>query len=146
MAVMANMARLVVRREIECAYVYVLRWRKYGELDVDLLICQDRGHETLDIAREIVKLLYDRVISRSNAWTRVFLKHSSRARKVLRYVREFVDRKSKSIPLYHTGNPIIWIVASPSHVGIRAERHLIEEVVGEVEKLLEAKLLKPMKP
>jgi hypothetical protein len=115
-------------------------------LEVDLIECADRGFDTLGLAREIVKLLYDRVISRSEAWHRVRLDY----RYVQEWLREFIERgevvfpddghRYNGIPFHIFRNPRVWIAASSKHISLKAERHLIEKVVDEVKELVETKL------
>jgi hypothetical protein len=144
---------LVKERNVGCAYVAVKRGRKYSHLEVDLITCERRGVETLEIAREIARLLYDRVISRSEAWTRAILGHPVVSRYVIRQLLEFIERgevthadctKYPQVPLYFFENPRVWTTASPSLVIVVAERDLVEDAVAEVERLLEARLLEHM--
>jgi hypothetical protein len=141
--------RLVRVRRIECTYVYVKRRWKYSLLEVDLADCQLQGLKTLDIAREVARLLYERVISRSEAWTRTLLDYPVVGRHVMRQLLEFIERgevthpdgrKTNHTTLYFFENPRVWTVASPSRVVVVAERYLVEDAVGEVEKLLEERL------
>jgi hypothetical protein len=136
--------RVVKERNVGCAYVIVWRGWKYSHIEVDLIICKDQGLETLGIAREIVRLLYDRVISRSEAWARALQNYPVAGRYVTNQLLEFIEAKSTHVPLYPFKGPRVWTVASPSHVVVVAERDLVEDAVAEVERLLEARLLEHM--
>jgi hypothetical protein len=139
------LARLVRSRRVGCAYANVWERQKYSTLEVDFIICADQGLDTLGLAREVIELLYDRVISRSEAWSRVLLDY----RYLGRWLREFIERgevslpdghRSKTIPFHIFRSPRVWVSASRTLISLKAEKHLIEEVAGEVEKLLETKL------
>jgi hypothetical protein len=129
--------RLVKQRKVGCAYVLVWRGWKYSHIEVDLILCKDQGLETLGVAREIVRLLYDRVISRSEAWARALKNYPVAGRYVTSQLLEFIEAKSPHVPLYPFKGPRVWTVASPSHVVVVAERDLVEDAVAEVERLLE---------
>ena len=140
------MARLDRSRRVGCVFVNVWVRQKYSTLEVDFIKCIEQGLDTLGLAREVVKVLYDRVISRSDAWLKVLLYYPH----VREWLREFIERgevlfpdgyNDKGIPLLIFQNPRVWIVVSGYRVSLRAEKHVIEEVASEVEKLIEAKLL-----
>jgi len=128
-------------RKVGCAYVNVWMQRKYSTLEVDFIKCAEQGLDTLGLAREVVKLLYDRVILRSDAWHKILLN----CRYVKRWLREFIERgevlfadgyEDKGAPLIIFQNPRVWIGVSGKHISLRAEKHIIEEVVSEVEELI----------
>jgi hypothetical protein len=141
--------RLPTTRRVGCAYIYLWTWRVYGKLEVDLLECQGRGFKTLDVVRELVKLLHDKVILKSRAWARALSKHKVAGAEVMRQVREFIEKgevqlphglKEKCIPIYFFRNPDIWLAASEISVILKAEKRILENIVDEVERLIEKRL------
>jgi hypothetical protein len=142
--------RLVKQRKVGCADVYLRRGWKYAHLEVDLLDCRAQGLETLGLAREIVRLLYDRVILRSEAWARALLDHPVAGGHVIRELLEFIERgevtyadgtKFPHVPLYFFENPRVWTSASQSRVVVVAERYIVEDAMAKVERLLEERLV-----
>jgi hypothetical protein len=134
---------LVEERKVGCAYVAVRRGRKYARLEVDLVWCK---FETLGIARDVARLLYDRVISRSEAWARALQKHPIAGTQVIKELLEFIVRGEVTHPdgaRYHGVTPYFFksprvrIIAGRYWVSVVAERGLVEDAVAEVEKLLE---------
>jgi hypothetical protein len=127
---------------VGCAYVFVRKGSKYTTLEVDLDGCQQQD----TIAREVARLVYDRVIARSEAWSRVLLDYPVEGRYIIGQLLEFIERgevtlsdgrKARGVTLHFFKNPRVWVLAIPSHVAVVAEKHLVEGVVGEVARLLE---------
>ena len=118
---------------VGCAYIFLRRGFKYATLEVDLDGCQLQS----TIAREIAKLVYDKVISRSEAWSRVLLDYPVEGRAVIQKLLGFADGSSKGTGLHIFRKPRVWVLATPTHVTVVAEKHLVEATVGEVAKLLE---------
>jgi len=138
--------RLVKQRKVGCADVYLRRGWKYAHLEVDLLDCRARGLETLGLAREIVRLLYDRGILRSEAWARALQKHPIAGTQVIKELLEFVVRgevthpdgaRHHGITPYFFESPRVRIIAGRYWVSVVAERDPVEASVAEVERLLE---------
>jgi hypothetical protein len=145
--------RLVKQRKVGCAYVAVRRGWKYAHLEVDLIDCKAQGLETLGVVRDVARLLYDRVISRSEAWARALLDHPVAGRHVISQLLEFIERgevtytggvKYPHVPLYFFENPRVWTSAGQYRVVVVAERSIVEDAVAEVERLLEERLLEHM--
>jgi hypothetical protein len=142
--------RLVEERKVGCAYVAVRRGWKYARLEVDLVWCK---FETLGVARDVARLLYDRVISRSEAWARALQKHPIAGTHVIKELLEFVVRgevahpdgaKHHGITPYFFESPRVRIIAGRYWVSVVAEKRIVEDAVAEVERLLEERLLKHM--
>jgi hypothetical protein len=128
--------RLVKERKVGCAYVAVKRGRKYSHLEVDLIDCRAQDLETLDLVREIIWLLYDRVILRSEAWARALREPP------IHVIRELLESIASGYAYFFKG-PRIWVSASRSRASIVAESHVVREAVAEVERLLEERLQAP---
>ncbi len=140
---------VVERRKVGCAYVIVERWQKYSRLEVDLIDCRSRGLELLDLARSVARLLYNRVILRSKAWSRALQNHPLAGSQVLRQLSEFIERgevtyaggvKYPEVAPYYFKSPRVWTATSPGSVVVVAENRLVEAAVAEVERLLEERL------
>jgi hypothetical protein len=143
---------LVEENRVGCARVFVKRWRKYGYLEVDLLDCRPRGLEPLDLARDVARLLYGRVILRSEAWSKALRDHPLAGAHVVKQLLEFIERgevacaggaRFPEVAPYFFKSPRVWTAASPSNVAVVAEKHVVEDAVAEVERLLGEKLLEP---
>jgi hypothetical protein len=145
--------RLVKQRKVGCADVYLRRGWKYAHLEVDLIDCRGQGLETLGLCREVARLVYERIILRSEAWARALRKYPLDVMTVMKELLEFVARgevihpdgaRDYGVPLYSFESPHIWIATSPIRVSVVAEKRVVETAVAEVEKLLEEKLLEHM--
>jgi hypothetical protein len=141
--------RLVEERKVGCADVYVRRGQRYSHLEVDLILCKDQGLETLGLAREVAKLVYERIILRSEAWARALQKHPIAGTHVIKELLEFIARgevthpdgtRHHGITPYFFESPHIWITATQYRVSVVAEKRVVEAAVAEVERLLEERL------
>jgi hypothetical protein len=141
--------RLVEERKVGCADVYVRRGQRYSHIEVDLLDCRPQGLELLGLARDVARLLYNRVILRSEAWSEALQKHPLAGTQVIKQLLEFIERgevtytggvKFPEVALYFFKSPRVWTAASPSSVVVVAENRLVEAAVAEVERLIEERL------
>jgi hypothetical protein len=142
----------VEERKAGCAHVYLRRGQRYSYLEVNLIDCRAQGLELLSLARDVARLLYDRVISRSEAWARALQKHPIAGSQVLRQLLEFIERgevtyagnvKYPEVAPYYFKSPHVWVAASPSSVVVVAENRLVKKAVAEVAKLIEERLQAP---
>jgi hypothetical protein len=139
----------VEERKAWCARVYLRRGRRYSYLEVDLLDCRAQGLELLGLARDVARILYDRVISRSEAWSRALRRHPTVGSQVVRQLLEFIERgevtypggtRYREVAPYYFKSPHVWTAASPSSVVVVAENRLVKTAMAEVEKLIEERL------
>jgi hypothetical protein len=143
----------VEERKAGCAHVYLRRGQRYSYLEVNLIDCRAQGLELLSLARDVARLLYNRVILRSKAWSKALQKHPIAGNQVLRQLLEFIERgevtyagnvKYPEVAPYYFNSPHVWVAASPGSVVVVAENRLVEDAVAEVERLLEERLLEHM--